>query len=105
MAGWGPVGTHYELSQKVIPATAVLFNLARKWENEFNEEGSDDEGHDATDDSIVEDLAPATIRMRRQIFSDQLKDAMPNCCSKCDIFQPDNFYSKMLIGTMVQYIY
>ena len=75
------LGKHYELSQKVILATAVLFNLARMWEDEFNEEGSDDEGsedHDATEDIIVEDRAPATIRMRGQIFRDQLKDAMPN---------------------------
>ena len=56
-------------------------NLARIWEDEFNEEGSDDEGsedHDATEDIIVEDRPPATIRMRGQIFRDQLKDAMPN---------------------------
>ena len=74
--------THYELSQKIILATAVLFNLARMWEDEMNEEGSDDD--DATEDGgdgediIVEDRAPATIRMRGQIFRDQLKDAMPN---------------------------
>ena len=61
-------------------------NLARIWEDEFNEEGSDEEGsdeegsedHDATEDIIVEDRPPATIRMRGQIFRDQLKDAMQN---------------------------
>ena len=56
-------------------------NLARIWEDEFNEEGSDDEGsedHNATEDIIVEDCPPATIRMRGQIFRDQLKDAMQN---------------------------
>ena len=64
-------------------------------EDDFNEEGSDDEvseDHDAPEDIIVEDRAP-TIEMRWQIFRDQLKDAMPNWCSKCDIIQPDNFYS------------
>ena len=35
--------THCELSQKVILATSVLFNLARMLEDDFNEEGSDDE--------------------------------------------------------------
>ena len=42
--------THCELSQKVILATSVLFNLARMLEDDFNEEGSDDEvseDHDA----------------------------------------------------------
>ena len=76
MAGWGPVGTHYELSLKVFPATAVLFNLARTWEDEFNEEGTDDEGsedHDATEDIIVEDRPPAKIRMRGQIFREPIK--------------------------------
>ena len=71
----------YNLTVKKPLATAVLFNLARMWEDEFNEEDSDDEDsedHDATEDIIVEDRAPTTIRMRGQIFRDQLKDAMPN---------------------------
>ena len=72
--------THCELSQKVILATSVLFNLARMLEDDFNEEDIDDkvsEDHDAPEYIIVEDRAP-TIKMRGQIFRDQLKDAMPN---------------------------
>jgi hypothetical protein len=78
--------TDYELSQKVILAAAVLFNIARMWEDEIlDDEGSDDEGSDEDeggDDErehiVVEDHAPATVRMRGQIARDQVKDAMPN---------------------------
>jgi hypothetical protein len=75
----------------VILAAAVLFNIARMWEDEIlddegsDDEGSDDEGSDEDeggDDErehiVVEDHAPATVRMRGQIARDQVKDAMPN---------------------------
>jgi heat shock protein beta len=39
---------------------------------------SDDPPLNVTEDIIVEDRAPATIRMRGQIFRDQFKNAMKN---------------------------
>ena len=76
--------TKFDLSQKIVVATAVLFNLARMWEDvdiQEEEEGDDaeDEGDDDndTDDIVVHDAAIATIRQRGKILRDKLKDEMP----------------------------
>ena len=70
-----------EPSQKIIVATAVLFNAARMW----NDIDPDDEGDDDTDeedleidDMVVYDQVPGTARMRGQVERDRLKDSMPD---------------------------
>jgi hypothetical protein len=71
--------TDYELSQKIVVASAVLFNLARMWQDEdFNEEINDPGSDDEEGFIVVEDAAPVrTVRLRGQVLRDQLKDLMP----------------------------
>ena len=76
--------THYVLSQKIILSTAILFNMARMWSDNGPEEEEDDsdedgDGQEEEDDDgvIVQDAAPASIRLRGQVERDRLKDAMP----------------------------
>jgi hypothetical protein len=67
-----------ELSQKVIVATAILFNIGRMWGDQEPDDGQDN--HDNGDDAdivVVQDLSAANIRLRGQIERDRLKDAMP----------------------------
>ena len=69
-----------ESSQKIILATAVLFNIARLWEDENPmEEDQDENGGDSDEDDnfVVQDHAPATVRLRGQIERERLKDSMP----------------------------
>ena len=76
--------TKFALSQKIVVATAVLFNLARMWEDVDiqGEEEDDDAGDEGVDDDdteeiVVHDAAIATIRQRGKILRDKLKDEMP----------------------------
>ena len=77
--------TDFSLSQRIVVATAILQNMARMWEDEEpsdDEEDSDsDDDHSDEDDAgadfIVQDAAPATIRMRGQILRERMKDGMP----------------------------
>ena len=67
-----------ELSQKVIVATAILFNIGRMWGDQEPDDGQDN--HDNGDDAdivVVQDLSAGHIRLRGQIERDRLKDAMP----------------------------
>ena len=77
--------TDFELSQKIILATAILFNMARMWEDddfddEDNQDGneSDDDDNTLDTDVVIQDQAQATVRRRGQCLRDQLKDAMPH---------------------------
>ena len=76
--------TKFDLSQKIVVATAVLFNLARMWEDvDIQEEEEDDDAggegddDDDTEEIVVHDAAIATIRQRGKILRDKLKDEMP----------------------------
>ena len=77
--------TDFSLSQRIVVATAILQNMARMWEDEEpsdDEEDSDsDDDHSDEDDAgadfIVQDAAPATVRMRGQILRERMKDGMP----------------------------
>ena len=73
--------THYELGQKTILATAVLFNISRIWSDDdegFGEDDTDDQVDDSNDGNfVVQDImAEASIRLRGQVERDRLKDAM-----------------------------
>ena len=76
--------TKFALSQKIVVATAVLFNLARMWEDVDiqGEEEDDDAGDEGVDDDdteeiVVHDAAIATIRQQGKILRDKFKDEMP----------------------------
>ena len=73
--------TDLELSQKIIVATGVLFNISRLWGDEDIDEEDDGDDDDHADDDVgnfvVLDGAPATIRLRGQVERERLKDAMP----------------------------
>ena len=73
--------TKLELSQKVIIATAVLFNIGRQWGDDLNndesdEDDSDDDSDDERDTVVVQDGDPASTRVRGQVERDRLKDYM-----------------------------
>ena len=70
--------TDFTLSQKIIVATAVLFNIGRSWGDEEPEEDleDDDECEVERDPVIIQDGNPATIRLRGQVERDRLKDNM-----------------------------
>ena len=60
--------TKFALSQKIVVATAVLFNLARMWEDvdiqgEEEDDDAGDEGDydDDTGEIVIHDTAVATI--------------------------------------------
>ena len=74
--------TDFELSQKTIVATAVLFNIARRWgddgpEDEDNEEEPDDDEDDGAPGFVVQEGNTASIRLRGQVARDRLRDMMP----------------------------
>ena len=71
--------TDFVLSQKTIVATAVLFNIARRWgddgpEDEDNEEEPDDGGGAGF---VVQEGNTASVRLRGQVERDRLNDRMP----------------------------
>ena len=74
--------THYELGQKTILATAVLLNISRMWSDDDEGLGDDDDADDESEERndgnfIVQDMAPASVRLRGQVERDRLMDAMP----------------------------
>ena len=67
--------TKFALSQKIVVATAVLFNLARMWEDVDiqGEEEDDDAGDEGVDDDdteeiVVYDAAISTLRQRGKFY-------------------------------------
>ena len=76
--------TDFQLSQKIVVATAILFNIARMWaddavEGEEDEDDSDseEEDDDGLNNVVVHDAVQANVRMRGKILRDRLKDEMP----------------------------
>ena len=75
--------TEMVLSQKIIIATAILFNISRMWRDDgLDDDDSDsDEEHDDDDDERqdpvrVEDNDLASVRVRGQVERERLKDNM-----------------------------
>ena len=76
--------TEMVLSQKIIIATALLFNISRMWRDDGPDDedsDSDDEEHggdgDARQESVhVEDNDLAAVRIRGQVERERLKDSM-----------------------------
>ena len=71
------------LSQQIIIATAILFNISRMWRDDgLDDDDSDsDEEHDDDDDERqdpvrVEDNDLASVRVRGQVERERLKDNM-----------------------------
>ena len=73
--------TDFPLSQKIVVATAILFNIARMWEDQDIQDDDDDseteDDEDGGSNVAVQDAAQATIRIRGKILRDRLKDEMP----------------------------
>ena len=74
--------TAFPLSQKIVLATAVLFNIARMWEDEEIDDDEDsveeeDQDGGGGDHVVVHDEATATLRLRGQLLREKLKDEMP----------------------------
>ena len=73
--------TDFLLSQRIIVATAVLFNIGRLWgeeEDDDEERDGDDEPDGEMDQVVVLEGDPGTVRVRGQVERDRLKDAMQN---------------------------
>ena len=73
--------TDFLLSQRIIVATAVLFNIGRLWgdeEDDDEERDDDDEPDGEMDQVVVLEGDPGTVRVRGQVERDRLKDAMQN---------------------------
>jgi len=75
------MSTKLELSQKVIIANAVLFNIGRQWgddldDDESDEDASNDDSDDERDTVVVQDGDPASTRVRGQVERDRLKEYM-----------------------------
>lgn len=75
--------TDFTLSQKVIVATAVLFNMGRLWgddapDDDLEDEDEDDRPEGERDHVVVQDGDPGTMRLRGQAERDRLKDNMRN---------------------------
>ena len=74
--------TDLELSQKIVIATAVLFNLARIWKDEGPEEDDDDDDEDDEDNDdegsvmarevIVEEEDSGSVRFRGQVERERM---------------------------------
>ena len=69
------------LSQKIVVATGILFNISRMWKDEGPDDESDSE--DDSDDEergnsqatvTVEEGDPGSVRIRGQVERDRLKD-------------------------------
>jgi hypothetical protein len=74
--------TDFVLSQKTIVATAVLFNIARKWGDEYDGPEDEDNEEETDDDNggagfVVQEGNAATVKVRGQVERDRLKDRMP----------------------------
>ena len=74
--------TDFVLSQKTIVATAVLFNIARRWGDEYDGPEDEDNEEETDDDNggagfVVQEGNAATVKVRGQVERDRLKDRMP----------------------------
>ena len=72
------------LSQKIVVATGILFNISRMWKDEGPEDESDSEdgaGEEERGNSqasvTVEEGDPGFVRIRGQVERERLKDNMP----------------------------
>ena len=73
--------THFELSQKIVVATAILFNFGRMMNDEPPENDDGEDSDDNSDDEEyrnirIEDGDGNTIRLRGQAERDKLCDNM-----------------------------
>ena len=71
------------LSQKIIIATAILFNISRMWRDDGLDDDDDDSYSDGEHDDDerqepvrVEDNDLASVRVRGQVERERLKDNM-----------------------------
>ena len=65
------------LSQKIIIATAILFNISRMWRDDGLDDDDDDREHDNDERQEpvrVEDNDLASVRVRGQVERERLKD-------------------------------
>ena len=72
------------LSQKIVVATGILFNISRMWKYEVPEDDSDlednssDEARGNSQASVtVEEGDPGFVRIRGHFERERLKDNMP----------------------------
>ena len=72
--------TDLGLSQKIIIATAVLFNLARLWRDEGPEDEDDDDDHDDGSGMarcvLIEEGDPGSVRYRGQVEREWMMNNM-----------------------------
>ena len=74
--------TDLGLSQKIIIATAVLFNLARLWRDEGPEDEEDDDDDDGDDGDgmarcvLIEEGDPGSVRYRGQVERERMMNNM-----------------------------
>ena len=73
--------THFELSQKIVVATAILFNFGRMINDDPPEDDDEEESDDDSDNEEyrnvrIEDGDVNTIRLRGQAERDKLCDNM-----------------------------
>ena len=68
---------HLEMSQKIIVATGILFNIGRLWGDDEPEADNVEDDNDAQDVVVQDAMSAAVIRLQGQIERDRLKDAMP----------------------------
>ena len=67
------------LSQKIIIATAILFDISRIWRDDGLDDDDDDREHDDDERQEpvrVEDNDLASVRVRGQVERERLKDNM-----------------------------
>ena len=70
--------TGFQLSQKIICATAILFNLGRMWADEDLEEenGNEDNDEDSDDEIFIVEDHTTNTRSRGQVERQRLMDNM-----------------------------
>ena len=73
--------THFELSQKIVVATELLFNFGRMLNDDPPEDDDEEESDDDSDNEeyrnvMIEDGDVNTIRLRGQAERDNLCDNM-----------------------------
>ena len=81
--------TELQLSQKIIVATGILFNISRMWKDEGPEDDGDSEDGSENEDEesgnrsssqasvTIEEGDPGSVRVRGQVERERLKDNMP----------------------------
>ena len=72
------------LSQKIVVATGILFNISRVWKDEGPEDDSDSKDNSSNEargnsqaSVTVEEGDPGFVRIRGQVERERLKDNMP----------------------------